>query len=213
MIAVPTDLTTKPKTSLSKLDRELETISSSRANRETRSTTGNGSKRNLSSLKPVSFEIIFFTLYRLLALEEPVAEFSHAGLVAKLTAESSPAAAKLILGIFQCPANIIELKKRGTKENREMLKNLKTKCVIAETYGNKHFIDRELARGFFTDFWLFKSFLENPIGFAIAILTVKDVHGNEETLVSYAPPNQIENRRFSNEEDESFPIQAWFDKM
>ena len=76
-----------------------------------------------------------------------------------------------------------------------------------------------LSKGTFTEvFYRFlgvlkKHILENPVGFAVAILAVKDVHGNEETLFNYAPLNQIENRRFSNVEDESFPIQAWFDKM
>jgi len=56
-------------------------------------------------------------------------------------------------------------------------------------------------------------FSENPIGFAVAILAVKDVHENEEMLFNYAPLNQSGNRRFSNEEEENFPIQAWFDKM
>jgi hypothetical protein len=94
-----------------------------------------------------------------------------------------------------------------------MVDNLKQKCVKAKIYGDKHFIDRDFYRGFFTDFWLKKHFLGNLVGFAVAILEVKDVHGNEETLFNYAPLNQIENRRFSNVEDESFLIQAWFDKM
>ena len=127
---------------------ELEKISNFLANRETRSMTVNGSKRNLSLLKPVSLEGFLSSFIVFLALEKPVAEFSHDGLVAKLTATSSPAAAKLTYAIYQCPANEIELKKPGTKENREMVQNLKQKCVKAKIYGDKHFIERKLARGF-----------------------------------------------------------------
>ena len=93
-------------------------------------------------------EVFLLSFIVFLALEKPIAEFSHDGLVAKVTAESSPAAAKLTFAIYQCPANEIELKKKGTKENREMVENLKQKCVKAKIYGDKHFIDRKLARSF-----------------------------------------------------------------
>lgn len=82
------------------------------------------------------------------ALEKPVAEFSHDGLVAELNAKSSPTAAMLTFAVYQCPANEIELKKPGTKENREMFKNFVVKCIKAKTYGNKHYIDKDVARGF-----------------------------------------------------------------
>ncbi|CBY10951.1 unnamed protein product [Oikopleura dioica] len=154
------------------------------------------SRNALNDGKWVEKEFVFTEA----TLEKPVAEFSHDGLVAELNAKSSPTAAMLTFTVYQCPANEIELKKPGTKENREMFKNFVVKCIKAKTYGNKHYIDKDVAR-------------ENPTGFAVAILAVKDVHENEEMLFNYAPLNQSGNRRFSNEEEENFPIQAWFDKM